>query len=139
MAEVGASFDHNRHPTTGIPSGYVLPDPALFANNNDDGARQAYLKTYLKLRESLLYRIENMGTLRCLKSTSDWQKLIGLELHGYRTESRGAERRSQLVNELQGSLVANSVVSIYSHILNLTNGLIINFHRILLTLVTSKL
>lgn len=110
MAEVSIKFDHNRHPSSGL-SGYLLPDPALFANNKDDGARQAYLKTYLKLREGLLYRIANMGTVQCLKSTSDWRKLIGLELHGTRTDSRAAEKRTQLIADLQRSLVANSIVS----------------------------
>lgn len=109
MFEVGRTFDHNRHPTAGI-AGYVLPDPALFAGNEDNGARQAYLKTYLKLREVLLYRISNMGTLNCLKSTNDWRRLIGLELHGTRTDSRAAGKRAELIADLQRSLVANSVV-----------------------------
>lgn len=111
MFEVGRTFDHDRHPLPGIPAGYVLPDPALFANNEDDGARQAYLKTYLKLREALLYCIANMGTLQCLKRTSDWRMLIGLELHGTRTDSRAAEKRSKLIANVQASVVANSVVS----------------------------
>ncbi|KAE9388809.1 hypothetical protein BT96DRAFT_835763 [Gymnopus androsaceus JB14] len=118
MIKVGETFDHNQHPPPGVPSGYVFPEPFMFANPDDNVVRQRFMRTYLKLHDAITYRITNLGAFKSLKSASDWRKLIGMELHGTKTDSKAAEKRRELVDELQKTMVANSeVISSLSHIL----------------------
>ncbi|KAE9390996.1 hypothetical protein BT96DRAFT_798235, partial [Gymnopus androsaceus JB14] len=104
MLKIGETFDHNRHPPSGIPSGYVLPEVYMFAHSDNDVLRQKFMKTYLKLYPAISYRISSLGSFNMLKAASDWRKLIGLELHGTKTDSKAAEQRRKLVDELQKSL-----------------------------------
>lgn len=82
MCKVGATFNHSACPLKGIPSGYILPEPALFAYHSDDVACQSYMQMYLKLCEGILYHINNVGMVKALQSAGDWCKLLSLELHG---------------------------------------------------------
>lgn len=91
MVRVARDFDHQRHPAKDIPSGYVLPEPAVFANHQDDEARQMYMKTYLKLREVTMYQIANTGVFRSLRRPAEWRALLGLELHGSRAALEAGE------------------------------------------------
>lgn len=129
MLRVSQSFDHQRHPDKDIPSGYALPEPAVFANHEDEEARQMYMKTYLKLREVTMYQIANNGVHRSLRRPAEWRTLLGLELHGSRMAfdskqtTRAAEERRKLVAGLQESFLSNKVVSSLSSIFYFaTNG-----------------
>ncbi|KAE9387279.1 hypothetical protein BT96DRAFT_1005270 [Gymnopus androsaceus JB14] len=56
----------------------------------------------------ITYCITNLGVFKSLKSASNWRKLIGMELHGTKTDSKAADKRRELVDELQKTMVANS-------------------------------
>jgi hypothetical protein len=80
--KVGETFDQNQPSRKGVPRGYVLPEPALFAVNQNITSRNTYLLTYLKLRDLLIYRMQNLSMGDALKDQKEWRKIIGLELHG---------------------------------------------------------
>lgn len=108
---VGKGFNQNQKARSGVPRGYFLPEPALFANHSSDVSRQAYFSTYLKVREIILYRLRTLGASTCLKSSGEWRKLLGLELHGLKIDTKCASTRQKLVNELQQGLeMSNSLV-----------------------------
>ncbi|KAJ3898183.1 hypothetical protein F5879DRAFT_995056 [Lentinula edodes] len=107
---VGKGFNQNQKARSGVPRGYFLPEPALFANHSSDMSRQAYFSTYLKVREIILYRLRTLGASTCLKSSGEWRKLLGLELHGLKIDTKCASTRQKLVNELQQGLeMSNSL------------------------------
>lgn len=97
---VGGDFNQDQPAREGVNRGYVLPEPALFANHKDEKARYCYLGTYLKLRDVLLYHIKKHGALTVLRPPSEWRTLLGLELHGKRTDSKTAETRRGVMKEL---------------------------------------
>lgn len=101
---VGRDFNQDQPSRRGVPRGYFLPEPAILANHSDDRTRQSYFLTFLKLREVLYYRIGASGPMQCLQSPSEWRSILGLELHGSRTDSRAADSRRNLVEKLQESL-----------------------------------
>lgn len=68
---IGETFDNNQVERPGVSRNYVLPEPYLFAGHSDEGARQAMLKTYLKVREVLFYDILTRGAHNCLRSPPD--------------------------------------------------------------------
>lgn len=97
---VGEDFDQDQPAREGVNRGYVLPEPALFANHKDEKARQTYFGTFLKLRDILLYQTRKHGALAVLKSPSEWRTLLGLELHGKRTDSKTAMSRRNALKEM---------------------------------------
>lgn len=99
---IGQTFNNNQPECQGISCHYVLPEPALFANYSNEESRQVFIKTYLKLCELLLYEIKTCGSLACLKSPQEWQRMMGLELFlENNTESREAKKRNKTSAALQ--------------------------------------
>lgn len=101
---VGCDFDQNQRARPGVPRGYFLPEPGLFAGSKDLNARNAYILTYLKLRDVLLHRIRSLSVVDCLKPHTEWRKIIGLERH------TGEYARNKLVTELQTSINDSTLV-----------------------------
>lgn len=117
---VGEDFDQDQSAREGVNRGYVLPEPALFANHQDEKARQSYLRTFLKLRDILLYQIQKHGAFAVLRSPSEWRTLLGLELHGKRTDSKTALARRNVLKEMVAGgkeLVRSKVIWVlnYAH------------------------
>lgn len=106
---IGQTFDNNQPERPGVSRNYVLPEPYLFAGHPDPGARQAMVKTYLKVREVLLYDVLTRGAHNCLKSPADWRRMMGLELHGQKSdkETRESRLRKKLRVDLQ-NVAANA-------------------------------
>ncbi|KAE9388849.1 hypothetical protein BT96DRAFT_1025289 [Gymnopus androsaceus JB14] len=95
---VSRDFDQNQRARPGVPRGYFLPEPGLFAGSQDLNAQNAYISMYLKLRDVLLHHIRSLSMVGCLKTHAEWRKIIGLERH------TGEYMCNKLVAELQTSL-----------------------------------
>lgn len=98
--DVGRTFNGSQKSRPGAPRGYVLPEPALIANHKDESSRQSYLKTYLKLRDILVYCLMTFGPIPCLKSPSDWRSMLALELHGVKQDGRQAQMRNKIRDDI---------------------------------------
>lgn len=107
---VGEDFNQDQPAREGVNRGYVLPEPALFANHQDDKACQCYLGTYLKLRDILLYQLKKHGSLAVLRSPAEWRMLLGLELHGKRSDTKTAASRR---NALKGMAAGGQALVCY--------------------------
>lgn len=118
---VGQQFDMNQRARPGVPRGYVLPEPALFANHKHESSRQSYLKTYLKLRDVLMYSITSLGALASMKSPSDWRSMLALELHGTKEDGKQAQFRRKIRDDLAAvaSKIGSSFVCTHFHTLSL--------------------
>lgn len=90
---IGGIFDNNQPERPGVPHKYILPESSLFACHSNEGARQAMLKTFLKVRDVLYYDIFTRGTIHCLRYPVDWHRMMGLELHGQKSDKDTHESR----------------------------------------------
>lgn len=104
-SRVGLTFDHSQKSRHGVPRGYFLPDPALFAHHQDPNSCQSYLHTYLKLHDILFYQLTTCGAAAYMLNPPDWRRLLSLELHGTKTESHEALQRKKLCDQINESAV----------------------------------
>ncbi|KAF9059643.1 hypothetical protein BDP27DRAFT_1371270 [Rhodocollybia butyracea] len=96
-----AKFKLSEYPCTGVNRGYVLPEPAVFANHENETSCQQYFLTYLKVREVFIAAISLLGPVVCQRSPKDWRRLVSLELHGsLNTETNKATAKLELCQEM---------------------------------------
>lgn len=121
-----AKFKLSEYPRTGVNRGYVLPEPAVFANHKNETSRQQYFLTYLKVREVFIAAISLLGPVVCQRSPKDWRRLVSLELHGLlNTETNEATAKLELCQEMNkvAARMGSSFVSIFSNVLKLVYSL----------------
>lgn len=137
---IGKTFDNNQPERPGVSRKYVLPEPSLFAGHSDEGARQAMLKTFLKVREVLFYDISTRGTLNCLKSPQDWRRMMGLELHGQKSgkETRESRMRKKLRVDLQNAASSGPDISMVSKICTVLIPMLILTARTLIPPISAQ-
>jgi hypothetical protein len=98
---VSHKFKPDEQPRSGVNRGYVLPEPAVFANHQNEVSRQQYFLTYLKVREVFIAAIDLLGPVVCQCSPKDWRRLLSLELHGsLDSETHEAKAKLQLCTEM---------------------------------------
>ncbi|KAE9405625.1 hypothetical protein BT96DRAFT_988150 [Gymnopus androsaceus JB14] len=68
---------------------------------------KAYLEVTLKLREVLLSRTRTPGAVEFLRPVDEWRRLLGLELHGTKVNTRATKIRQKVINEIQEILNVN--------------------------------
>ncbi|KAJ3737975.1 hypothetical protein EV360DRAFT_91015, partial [Lentinula raphanica] len=105
---IGSTFNPNQHARSGVPRGYILPEPAMIANLSADQTRQAYLVMYLKLRDFLLYRIHKLGVVSALLSGDEWRKVLGLERVPVTNGTRSEMERNKVLETLRAASDGNS-------------------------------
>lgn len=122
---VGKCFDKNQKSRPGVSRDYILPDPALFLNHQNKYSRQSFFKTYLKRCDMLLYIIDSLDPLLCLRSPATWHRVLGLELHGQKSDSREGQLRCQIRNDLNKvvSKSSSTLVCLFSFLSGLGSGL----------------
>lgn len=111
---IGETFDNKQPERPGVPRKYVLPEPSLFAGHSNEGARQAMLKTFLKVREVLYYDIFTRGAMSCLKYPAEWRRMMGLELHGQKSDKDTHESRLRKKLRMDLQMAASSDPSMVS-------------------------
>ncbi|KAF9067760.1 hypothetical protein BDP27DRAFT_1422617 [Rhodocollybia butyracea] len=81
--------------------GYVLPEPAVFVNHQNEVSRAQYFLTYLKVRRAFIAAINLLGPIVCQRLAKDWHRLLSLELHGLlQTNTHEGTARLRLCNEI---------------------------------------
>ncbi|KAJ3780132.1 hypothetical protein GGU10DRAFT_381130 [Lentinula aff. detonsa] len=75
----------------------------------DTKLRQKFLRMYLKLKPLLFYRIQKIGMVESLLSTSLWRKVLGVESLGVTNGTRAAETCQSLIHELQTTLMSSNL------------------------------
>lgn len=58
-------FKVNEQPRPGVNCGYVLPEPAVFANHQNEVSHAQYFLTYLKVRRVFIAAINLLGPIVC--------------------------------------------------------------------------
>ncbi|KAJ3729556.1 hypothetical protein C8R42DRAFT_715841 [Lentinula raphanica] len=115
--KIGSTFNPNQHARSGVPRGYILPEPAMIANLSAEETRQAYLVMYLKLRDFLLYRIHKLGVVDALLSADQWRKVLGLERVPVTNGTRSEMERNKVLETLRAASDGNSGLSVdFSHL-----------------------
>lgn len=107
--EVGANFNDSQAPRSGVPRGYVLPDPEMLGGM-DAKLYQPFLKMYLRLRPVLHYRLRKVGISVAAKSNAEWRKLLGLDTFKQTEGSKASQDRAQLLREFEHSLKGSGMV-----------------------------
>ncbi|KAF9038395.1 hypothetical protein BDP27DRAFT_1435480 [Rhodocollybia butyracea] len=94
-------FKVDEQPQPGVNCGYVLPEPAVFANHQNEVSRAQYFLTYLKVHRVFIAAINLLGPIVCQRSAKDWRRLLLLELHGsLHTNTHEGTARLRLCNEM---------------------------------------
>ncbi|KAJ3743743.1 hypothetical protein DFH05DRAFT_1526063 [Lentinula detonsa] len=101
---VGFNFNHSQAGRTGVKRGYVLPEPAIFATAPDSATTQQYFANYLRLCETLIYRLHKVGPVHFLYSPTQWRSLLSI---GLRADSRPGTKAAQNRNVVQ-SIIESS-------------------------------
>lgn len=107
--EVGADFNDSQPPRSGVPRGYVLPDPEMLGGM-DAKLFQPFLKMYLRLRALLHYRLHKVGVNVATKSNAEWRKLLGLGTFKQTEGSKASQDRQKLLSEFEESLNGSGMV-----------------------------
>ena len=94
----GRGFNPNIPVRDGFCRGYIFPDPNLLAGHQNPSSRAAYFTTYLKLRQLLIYRLSQAENNDF--SVGTWRKILGLELHGTRTDTTSGKLRREVQETL---------------------------------------
>ncbi|KAF9069384.1 hypothetical protein BDP27DRAFT_1520119 [Rhodocollybia butyracea] len=115
---VSHKFTLEEQPRRGVNRGYVLPEPAVFANHKSEVSRQRYFLTYLKVCEVFIAAIDLLGPIVCQRPPKDWRRLLSLELHGsLDAQTREGATKLELCQEMNN--VAARMGSLFS--VDLTN------------------
>ncbi|KAL0565964.1 hypothetical protein V5O48_016053 [Marasmius crinis-equi] len=103
----GSGFDPNSPSPDGRDNGYALLDPGVIAGSKQDPVRAAFFATWLRLRPVLLYRLLSPA-FRPMK-TKDWRSVLGIQVHGQKSDTRAAERRTEQQEMLQKCLTSGGM------------------------------
>ncbi|KAJ3833209.1 hypothetical protein F5878DRAFT_665846 [Lentinula raphanica] len=101
--EVGANFRDSQPARSGVPRGYVLPDPSMLGGMNAK-LYQPFLKMYLKLRPLLHYRLHKVGVISASLSNAEWRKILGLGMLKSTDGTQASKDCANLVQALQETL-----------------------------------
>jgi hypothetical protein len=94
-------FKVNEQPWAGVNCRYMLPEPAVFANHQNEVSCVQYFLTYLKVRWVFIAPIDLLGPIVCQRSAKDWHRLLSLELHGsLQTQMHKGMAKLQLCNKM---------------------------------------
>ncbi|KAL0059302.1 hypothetical protein AAF712_013950 [Marasmius tenuissimus] len=103
----GNGFNPNTPPPTGHNNGYALPDPNIIASTKNEPTQAAFITTWLKLRQVLMYRLQS-PTFVPLKA-KEWRSVLGLEIHGLKAGTGAAKVREEQQKMLQSCLQSGNM------------------------------
>ncbi|KAL0057492.1 hypothetical protein AAF712_015862 [Marasmius tenuissimus] len=103
----GAGFNPNTPPPAGRNNGYALPDPNIIASTRNEKTQAAFITTWLKLRQVLMYRLQS-PTFTPLK-VKEWRSVLGLEIHGLKAGTEAAKAREEQQKMLQSCLKSGNM------------------------------